>query len=334
MPIDRVTLIVSDVGIPAPHAASHQSGGTDAIALAVGQIASIPTARLLGRYTAGTGVAQTISLGSGLAFSSGVLTLSAEILAVAAVSSTGYLKRTGAATYTSTATVPYSDLASIPAAIDALDGLTPAANRFPYFTSSSSAALGTVSAFGLTLVDDADAIAARTTLGLGTLAIQNGTFSGTSSGTNTGDQTITLTGDVTGTGPGTFAATIANDAVTYAKMQNVSATDKILGRSTAGAGNVEEITCTAAGRALLDDADAAAQRVTLGFASAAPTAAGLALLDDANAAAQRVTLGLGTMALLNAPTGPYSNDGAAATGGVPVGGIYYHSSGSLYTRLT
>jgi hypothetical protein len=183
-------------------------------------------------------------------------------------------------------------------------------------------------------VDDADAIAARTTLGLGTLAIQNGTFSGTSSGTNTGDQTITLTGDVTGTGPGTFAATIANDAVTYAKMQNVSATDKILGRSTAGAGNVEEITCTAAGRALLDDADAAAQRVTLGFASAAPTAAGLALLDDANAAAQRVTLGLGTMALLNAPTGPYSNDGAAATGGVPVGGIYYHSSGSLYTRLT
>ena len=33
-------------------------------------------------------------------------------------------------------------------------------------------------------------------------------------------------------------ATLANDAVTYAKMQNVSATDKVLGRSTAGAGNV------------------------------------------------------------------------------------------------
>lgn len=88
----------------------------------------------------------------------------------------------------------------------------------------------------------------------------------TLSGTNTGDQTITLTGDVTGSGTGSFAATIANDAVTYAKMQNVSATDKLLGRSTAGAGDVEEITCTAAGRALIDDADASAQRTTLGLA--------------------------------------------------------------------
>ena len=34
---------------------------------------------------------------------------------------------------------------------------------------------------------------------------------------------------------------IANDAVTYAKMQNVSATQKALGRNTAGAGNVEEL---------------------------------------------------------------------------------------------
>lgn len=104
---------------------------------------------------------------------------------------------------------------------------------------------------------------ARTALGLGTLATQSGTFSGTSSGTNTGDQTITLTGNVTGSGTGSFATTIANDAVTYAKMQNVSATDRLLGRASAGAGDVEEITCTAAGRALLDDADAAAQRTTL-----------------------------------------------------------------------
>lgn len=43
------------------------------------------------------------------------------------------------------------------------------------------------------------------------------------SGTNTGDQTITLTGDVTGSGTGSFAATIANDAVTLAKMASGTA---------------------------------------------------------------------------------------------------------------
>ena len=48
------------------------------------------------------------------------------------------------------------------------------------------------------------------------------------------------TGDVTSTGDG--ATTIANSAVTYAKMQNVSATDRILGRDSSGAGVIEEIT--------------------------------------------------------------------------------------------
>jgi hypothetical protein len=60
-------------------------------------------------------------------------------------------------------------------------------------------------------------------------------------------------------------ADINSAQVTYAKIQNVSATDKVLGRSTAGAGSVEELACTAAGRALIDDADAATQRTTLGL---------------------------------------------------------------------
>jgi hypothetical protein len=137
----------------------------------------------------------------------------------------------------------------------------------------------TCTAAGRALLDDADAAAQRTTLGLGTLATQDGTFSGThsgtSSGTNTGDQTITLTGAVTGTGTGSFATTlaagivgtsnIASDAVTYDKIQDTTSTDVILGRSTAGGGTVQEISCTSAGRALLDDADAAAQRTTLGL---------------------------------------------------------------------
>jgi hypothetical protein len=54
-------------------------------------------------------------------------------------------------------------------------------------------------------------------------------------------------------------------AIAFSKLANVSATDRLLGRSSAGAGAIEEITCTAAGRALIDDADAAAQRTTLGL---------------------------------------------------------------------
>jgi len=58
------------------------------------------------------------------------------------------------------------------------------------------------------------------------------------------------------------------------KRDNVTATDRLLGRSTAGAGAIEEITCTSAGRALIDDADAAAQRTTLGLGTAALSASG------------------------------------------------------------
>jgi len=55
--------------------------------------------------------------------------------------------------------------------------------------------------------------------------------------------TITaLTGNVTASGTGSVAATIADEAVTYAKMQHVSATSRVLGRITSGAGDVEELT--------------------------------------------------------------------------------------------
>ena len=127
-------------------------------------------------------------------------------------------------------------------------------------------------------------------------------------------------------------AAISGSAVTYAKLQDVSATDRLLGRSSAGSGVVEEIACTAAGRALIDDASASDQRTTLGlaigtnvqaydpallsiaglttaanqliyttasdtYATSTLTSAGRDLLDDADATAQRSTLGLGTMAV-------------------------------------
>lgn len=58
---------------------------------------------------------------------------------------------------------------------------------------------------------------------------------------------------------------VKDKGVTYAKIQDVSATDKLLGRATAGAGIVEEIALTAFARTLIDDINAAAVIATLGL---------------------------------------------------------------------
>lgn len=60
---------------------------------------------------------------------------------------------------------------------------------------------------------------------------------------------------------------IPDSLVTYAKVQDVAA-DRVLGR-TSSSGAIEEIPCTEAGRALLDDDDASEQRTTLGLGAAA-----------------------------------------------------------------
>ena len=105
-----------------------------------------------------------------------------------------------------------------------------------------------LTAAGRALIDDASASDQRTTLGLGTLATQSGTFSGThsgtTSGTNTGDQTITLTGDVTGSGTGSFAASIATDAVTTAKIATGAVTTDELGAASVTAAKLSANSAT------------------------------------------------------------------------------------------
>lgn len=65
-----------------------------------------------------------------------------------------------------------------------------------------------------------------------------------------GAGTLTLTGDVTGTGTGSVATTIANNAVTLAKMADM-ATASLLGRNTAGTGDPEVLSVSTARTLLL-----------------------------------------------------------------------------------
>lgn len=124
----------------------------------------------------------------------------------------------------------------------AIAGLTSAADRLPYFTGSGTASLATFTAAGRALIDDADATAQRATLGV---------IIGTNVQAWDADldclAALGTTGIVQRTGAGTCSAgtaiataDIAADQVTYAKIQNVSATDRLLCRDTAGAGDIEE----------------------------------------------------------------------------------------------
>jgi hypothetical protein len=121
--------------------------------------------------------------------------------------------------------------------------------------------------------------------------------------------------------------TIDSNAVTFSKIQNV-ATDTLLGRSTASTGNVETITCTAAGRALLDDADAAAQRTTLGITE-------LAAQDPANVDITGGSIvGITDLAVADGGTGASSASDARTNLGLVIGANVLAYDANLQSFVT
>lgn len=217
---------------------------------------------------------------------SGFQGVSADLTSLAELDTTGIVSRIGDADYvtrTITAgtgigvtngggvagnpTIAISD-----AELLALAGVTSAADRLFYFTGSGTGALATLTSFGRSLVDDADAATARATLGavigtnvqawdgdLDALAALSGTSTIYYRSGSAAWSAVTIGGLLS------FSAGTLNigDAELSALAGLISAADKL--PYFTGAGTAALADFSAFARTLVDDADAATARATLGL---------------------------------------------------------------------
>jgi phage-related tail fiber protein len=149
----------------------------DTTALAFAQFSGV------GQITAGAGLTKTGNAIDVVTASSGRIVVNADSidLATTGVSASTYKsvtvdvygRVTAGTNPTTLAGYGITDAQPLDATLTALAGVTTVADRLIYATGADAFAVTTFTAFARNLVDDADASAARTTLGLGTMATQN-----------------------------------------------------------------------------------------------------------------------------------------------------------------
>ena len=201
---------------------------------------------------------------------------------------TNWVAESGATARTSLGVAIGTDVQAYDAELAAIAGLTSAADKGIQFTGSGTAATYDLTAAGKALLDDANASAQRTTMGvaigsdvqawdaqLDDIAALTPTDSNIIVGD--GSNWVAETGATARTSLGLAIGTDvqAYDAELAAIAGLTSAADK--GIQFTGSGTAAVYDLTAAGKALLDDANAAAQLVTLGLTA---TAAEINVLDD------------------------------------------------------
>ena len=197
------------------------------------KMANLATDKIIGRTTAGTGVPEALSVH--------------DILNMAGTPSDNYILKYDSA---SSQWVPEVDVDT--------DTVYTHPNHSGEVTSTGHGA----TVIEDNVVDEANLKVSNSPTNGYFLSAQSGNTGGLTWAVPTDTDTVYThpnhSGDVVSASDG--ATTIQDDAVTYAKIQNVSATDRILGRDSAGSGVIEEIT-PANLRAMLNVADGAEANV-------------------------------------------------------------------------
>ena len=236
-----------------------------------------------GLSKSGTTISADLKANSGLVISSGEIALDLDASGISGslgIADGGTNATTASAARTNLGVAIGSDVQAHGAILDDLSGLTQAANKGVFFNTGNSAATFDLTAAGRALLDDADAAAQRTTLGLaiGTnVQAANSNLSAIAGLTSAADKLAYFTGSGTAAVADltSFARTLLDDA-------NASTARATLGLSIGS--NVQAYSAQLAAFAALDDSDG---NIVVGNGSTFVVESG---------ATARTSLGLGSIA--------------------------------------